>query len=57
MKAKLQNVKAVMSTLQLLFNRTLGKTLLKQTDSLSKTLQNPSISAAQGQQIVHLETL
>ena len=48
-----------MSTLQLLFSCTLGKIILKQIDSLSKTLQNPSILAAQGQEIAHLviETL
>ena len=48
-----------MSTLQLLFSCTLGKIILKLTDSLSKTLQNPSISAAPGQEKAHLviETL
>ena len=54
MKASLQNVKAVMSTLQLLFSCSLGKMILKRTDSLGKTLQNPSVSAAQGQEIAHL---
>ena len=54
MKASLQNVKAVMSTLQLLFSCSLGKIILKRTDSLGKTLQNPSVSAAQGQEIAHL---
>ena len=59
MKARLQNSKAVTSTLQLLFSCTLGKIILKLTDSLSKTLQNPSISAAPGQEKAHLviETL
>ena len=58
-KTRFQNVKAVMSTLQLLFSCTLGKIILTQIDSLSKTLQNPSILAAQGQEIAHLviETL
>ena len=37
MKARLQNVKTVMSTLKLLFSCTLGKIILKQSDSLSKT--------------------
>ena len=54
MKASLQNVKAVMSTLQLLFSCSLGKMILKRADSLGKTLQNPSVSAAQGQEIAHL---
>ena len=59
MKARLQNFKAVTSTLQLWFSCTLGKIILKLTDSLSKTLQNPSISAAPGQEKAHLviETL
>ena len=41
------------------FSCLLGKAILKQTDNLSKTLQNPSISATQGQEIAHLviETL
>ena len=53
-KARLQGDKAVMSTFQFLFNCSLGKMILKQTDNLSKTLQNPSISAAQGQEIARL---
>ena len=57
--ARLQGVKAVMSTFQFLFSCSLGKMILKQADNLSKTLQNLSISAAQGQEIAHLviETL
>ena len=54
MKARLQGVNAVMSTFQFLFSCSLGKIILKQTDNLSKTLQNPSISPAQGQEIAHL---
>ena len=48
-----------MSTFQFLFSCSLGKIILKQADNLSKTLQNLSISAAQGQEIAHLviETL
>ena len=47
MKAKLQSVKAVTSTLQFLFSWSLGKIILKQAINLSKTLQNPSISVTQ----------
>ena len=59
MKDRLQGVKAVMSIFQFLFSCLLGKIVLKQADNLSKTSQNPSISAAQGQEIAHLviETL
>ena len=55
MKARLQGVKAVMSTSQFLFSCSLGKIIFKQADNLNKTLQYPSISAAQGQEIAHLE--
>ena len=55
MKARLQGVKAVMSTSQFLFSCSLGKITFKQADNLNKTLQYPSISAAQGQEIAHLE--
>ena len=59
MKSRLQGVKAVMSTFQFLFSCSLGKIILKKTDNSSKTLQYPSMSAAQGQEIAHLviETL
>lgn len=40
MKAKLESVKAVMSTFQFLVSYFLGKIILKQSDNLSKTLQN-----------------
>ena len=57
--ARLQDVKAVMSTFQYLCSCSVGKIILKQADNFSKTLQNPSISAAQGQEIANLliETL
>lgn len=48
MKAKVQNVKAVMSNFQFSFSRFLVKMMLKETDNLNKTLQNPTISDAQG---------
>ena len=57
--ARLQDVKTVMSTFKYLCSCSVGKITLKQADNFSKTLQNPSISAAQGQEIAHLviETL
>ena len=48
MKGRLQGVKAAISTFQFLFIFSLGKRILKQADNLSKILQNPWISAAQG---------
>ena len=45
MKARLQSVKAVMSTFQFLFSCSFGKITLKQIVS-GKNLQNPPISAA-----------
>ena len=38
MKAKVQNVKAVMSNFQFSFSRFLGKMMLKETDNLNKKL-------------------
>ena len=58
-KVRLQGVKAVIWTFQVLFRCSFDKIILKQTDHLSKTLQNSSISAAEGQEMAHLviETL
>ena len=41
MKGRLPGVKAAISTFQFLFSCSLAKRILKQTDNLSKTLQNP----------------
>lgn len=48
-----------MKTFDYLFGMVLGERLLKHTDNLSKTLQNPSLTASEGQQIAQLtiETL
>ena len=56
MKVRLQGVKAGLSTSQFLLSCSLGKIILKQADHLIKTLQNPSISAAQRKEIAHLVT-
>ena len=40
-----------MNTFNFLFGCLLGKTILKQTDNLSKSLQIPTLSAAEGQEI------
>ena len=54
MKARLQGVTTVMSIFQVLFNCSLGNTILTQTNDLSKTLQNPSTSGAKVQETAHL---
>ena len=48
MKAKAQGVKVVMSSFQFLFSCFLYKMILKETDNLSKTLQNATVAAALG---------
>ena len=53
MKARVRGVKSYMETFDFLFCCSLGERLLKQTDNLSRELQNSTISAAQGQQLAH----
>ena len=53
MIARIQGVKTIMSKFEFLFSCSLGERLLKQTDNLSKALQNSTISAAQGQALAH----
>ena len=48
MKARIRGVQAVMPTFDFLFGCELGIIILKQTDNLSRALQNNEISAAQG---------
>ena len=43
-----------MSTFQFLFSCSLSKIILRPADNLNKTLQNLSISVAQGQEIAYL---
>ena len=47
------NSDAEMATSQFLLSLFLGKVILKQTDKLSKNLQNATTSAAQGQHLTH----
>ena len=51
MKARIKAVKAAMPTFNFLFGCLLGSTILRQTDNLSRTLQSPKVSAAQGYSI------
>ena len=51
MKARIIGVKTTMFKFDFLFGCVIGKTLLNQTDNLSKTLQNPKLSALEGRTI------
>ena len=51
MKGRINGAKSKMKTFDFLFGCVLGKTILKQTDNLSKSLQSPTLSAAEGQEI------
>ena len=51
MKAKIRRVQSMMTTFQFYFGCSMGELVLRQTDNLSRTLQNAMISAAQGQQL------
>ena len=51
MKARVRGVQANMPTFDFLYGCCLGILLLKQTDNLSRTLQDPKISAAEGNAI------
>lgn len=56
-KARIQGVKAQMKTFDFLFGVTLGEMVLRHTDNLSKTLQDKSFSAAEGQQVANMVLL
>lgn len=47
-KARIRGATALMPTFDFVFGCALGELLLKQTDNLSRTLQDPSMSAAEG---------
>ena len=51
MKGRIIGARSNMRNFNFLFGSLLGKIILKQTDNLSKTLQNPDLSAAEGQEI------
>ena len=52
MNSRVQGVKCVMKAFQFLFRCFLGNMIIKQTHNLSKTLQNATTSAAQGQDLL-----
>ena len=53
-KARIRGVSAVMSTFDYLYGNVLGEMLLKHADNLSSTLQQKTISAAEGQQVAQM---
>ena len=59
MKARIIGVNSVMKKFSFFFGCCLGECLIRQTDNLSKTLQDPRLSAAEGQAIAAnvIETL
>jgi len=54
MKARISGVKAIMPKFSFFFGCSLGETILRQTDNLSKALQATEISAAEGQHLANL---
>ena len=52
--ARIIGVQATMSTFAYFFGLVLGERILKHTDNLSKTLQNPSLTAFEGQDLAQL---
>ena len=53
-RARLIGVQHCMSTFEYFFGVMLGEMILKHTDNLSKTLQDPKLSASEGQQLADL---
>ncbi len=51
MKARIRGVQANMPTFDFVYSCSLGILLLRQTDNLSRTLQDPKMSAAEGNAI------
>ena len=50
-KARIEAVMSVMSTFDFLFCCCLGESILKQTESLNKSIQCADMSAAEGQEL------
>ena len=53
-RARIIGIQHMMSTLEYSFGVMVGRMILGITDKLSKTLQNPSLSASEGMVIVDL---
>ena len=53
-KARIQGITSQMDTFRFLFGLLLSELLLRHTDKLSKTLQNPELSSVEGHEIAIL---
>ena len=53
-RARIIGVQSMMMTFDYLFGLVLGERILKHTDNLSKTLQNPALTASEGQELAEL---
>lgn len=54
MKARIRGIASQMETFQFLFGLLLSEMILRHTDKLSKTLQNPELSSTEGHEIAIL---
>ena len=54
MKARIRGIASQMGTFQFLFGLLLSEMILRHTDKLSKTLQNPELSSTEGHEIAIL---
>ena len=54
MKARIQGITSQMHTFRFLFGLLLSELVLRHTDKLSKTLQNPELSSVEGHEIAML---
>ncbi len=54
MKARIQGITSQMHTFRFLFGLLLSELILRHTDKLSKTLQNPELSSVEGHEIAML---
>ena len=55
-KARIQGVSSQMTMFNYFYGCLLGELILRHTDNLSRTLQNKSMSAAEGQQVAQMTT-
>ena len=54
MKARIQGITSQMDTFRFLFGLLLSELILRHTDKLSKTMQNPELSSVEGHEIAML---
>ena len=54
MRSRIQGVSLCMKSIEFFFGLLLGELLLRDSDNLSKTLQSPHMSAAEGQKIAKM---